>query len=60
MSLRIQAKQITPPTNPQISDWHAGAGAFQGQLGFFMIYDHALTDAEIAYNYEILRSRYGL
>ena len=47
-------------TNPRISDWHAGAGAFQGQLGFFMIYDHALTDAEIAYNYEILRSRYGL
>ena len=46
--------------SPQISDWHAGAGAFQGQLGFFMIYDHALTDAEIAYNYEILRSRYGL
>jgi hypothetical protein len=38
----------------------AGRGSFNGKLGFFMVYNRALTTAEISYNYTQFARRYGL
>ena len=38
----------------------AGNGSFNGVLGFFMIYNRALTELEISQNYAALRGRYNL
>lgn len=45
---------------PLISFTGAGAGSFNGDLGFFMIFNRALTQAEITQNFNALRSRYGI
>jgi len=45
---------------PQISFTSAGAGSFNGDLGFFAIYNRALTQAEIKQNYNTMCGRYGL
>lgn len=47
-------------STPRISFTSAGVGSWNGLLGFFMIYDRALTTNEINQNYNALRSRYGL
>jgi hypothetical protein len=46
--------------SPQISVTNAGAGSFNGQLGIFMIYNRALSDAEVLQNYNALAYRYNL
>ena len=38
----------------------AGVGSFNGRLGFFMVYNRALTVAEMTYNFNQFRRRYGL
>jgi hypothetical protein len=38
----------------------AGSGTFNGRLGFFMVYNRALTVAEMTYNFNQFRRRYGL
>lgn len=38
----------------------AGAGTFNGGLGFFMVYNRALTVDEITYNFNQFKRRYGL
>jgi len=45
---------------PQISFTGAGAGSFNGDLGFFAIYNRALSQAEIRQNYNTVCGRYGL
>ena len=37
-----------------------GEGSFNGHLGFFTIYNRALTDAEVTQNYNAVCGRYGL
>ena len=44
----------------QISFTGAGAGSFNGLLGFFMIYNRALTLTEIQQNFNAMRGRYNL
>jgi hypothetical protein len=43
-----------------ISFTGAGAGSFNGQIGFFMVYNRALTVAEMTQNYNAFRRRYNL
>lgn len=43
-----------------ISFTSAGAGSFNGQIGFFMVYNRALTLAEMTQNYNAFRRRYNL
>jgi hypothetical protein len=45
---------------PQISFTGAGAGSFNGDLGFFAIYNRALSQAELKQNYNTMCGRYGL
>ena len=45
---------------PQISFTGAGAGSFNGDLGFFAIYNRALSQAELRQNYNTMCGRYGL
>jgi hypothetical protein len=47
-------------SQPIISFTGAGAGSFNGMIGFFMIYNRALTNAEIQQNFNALRGRYNL
>ena len=44
----------------QIGTTNFGAGAFAGDFYFMMIYNRALSAAEISENYNALRIRYGL
>jgi hypothetical protein len=49
------------PTNRGFINYtSAGAGSFNGRLGFFMVYNRALSTAELTYNYNVFRKRYGL
>jgi len=43
-----------------ISFTGAGAGSFNGQIGFFMVYNRALTVDEMTQNYNAFRRRYNL
>ena len=47
-------------STPRISFIGAGVGSWNGLLGFFMIYNRALSLDEINQNYNALRGRYGL
>jgi len=38
----------------------SGVGSFNGRLGFFMVYNRALTVAEMTYNFNQFKRRYGL
>jgi hypothetical protein len=44
----------------QVGTSNYGVGEFAGDFYFMMIYNRALTAAEITQNYEALRWRYGL
>ena len=46
--------------SPRINATNAGAGAFMGQIGFFAIYNRALSIDEIKQNYNAMCGRYGL
>ena len=50
----------SPTSRGWINFTGAGAGSFNGKLGFFMAYDRALSTAELTYNYNEVRHRYGL
>ena len=43
-----------------ISFTGAGAGSFNGQIGFFMVYNRALSLVELTQNYNAFRRRYNL
>jgi hypothetical protein len=47
-------------STPIISVNTAGKGSFNGEIGFFTIYDRALSQDEITQNFNALRSRYGI
>lgn len=47
-------------STPRISFTGAGAGSFNGLLGYFAIYNRALSQTEIEQNYNVLRVRYGI
>jgi len=47
-------------STPRISFNGAGAGSFNGLLGYFAIYNRALSLTEIQQNYNVLRVRYGI
>jgi hypothetical protein len=51
---------VSGPSSPLISFTGAGAGSFNGDIGFFMIYNRALSQAEITQNFNALRGRYGI
>ena len=51
---------VSGPSVPLISFTGAGAGSFNGDIGFFTIYNRALTQAEITQNFNALRGRYGI
>jgi hypothetical protein len=51
---------VSGPSIPLISFTGAGAGSFNGDIGFFMIYNRALSQAEITQNFNALRGRYGI
>jgi hypothetical protein len=51
---------VSGTSAPQISYTGAGAGSFNGLIGFFMIYNRALTLAELMQNYNSMRGRYNL
>ena len=47
-------------SSPIISFTGAGAGSWNGFLGYFAIYNRTLTSAEIIQNFNALRGRYGI
>lgn len=47
-------------STPRISFTGAGMGSFNGLLGYFAIYNRALSQTEIEQNYNVLRVRYGI
>jgi hypothetical protein len=47
-------------STPRISFTGAGAGSWNGLVGFFMIYNRTLSLAELQQNFNALRGRYGL
>ena len=47
-------------STPRISFTGAGAGSWNGLVGFFMIYNRTLSLSEISQNFNALRGRYGL
>jgi hypothetical protein len=51
---------VSGASAPYISYTSAGAGSFNGLFGFLMIYNRALSLAEITRNYNALRGRYNL
>ena len=51
---------VSGTSTPRISFTGAGGGSWNGFLGFFSIYNRALTLNEITQNFEALRSRYGI
>jgi hypothetical protein len=51
---------VSGTSTPRISFTGAGAGSWNGFLGYFSIYDRALSLAEIQQNFNALRSRYGI
>jgi hypothetical protein len=51
---------VTGTSAPTISYTSSGMGSFNGQMGFLMIYNRALTANEIQQNYNALRGRYNL
>lgn len=59
-SINNPRSYISGASTPRISFTGAGAGSWNGLLGFFMIYNRALTSEETQQNYEALKNRYGL
>lgn len=51
---------VSGVNQPRISFTGAGAGSFNGLLGYFAIYNRALSQTEIEQNYAVLRGRYGI
>jgi hypothetical protein len=51
---------VSGPSIPLISFTGAGAGSFNGDIGFFTIYNRALSQAEITQTFNSLRGRYGI
>jgi len=51
---------VSGTNQPRISFTGAGAGSFNGLLGYFAIYNRALSQTEIEQNYAVLRGRYGI
>jgi hypothetical protein len=51
---------VPGPSVPLISFTGAGAGSFNGDIGFFMIYNRALSQTEITQTFNSLRGRYGI
>tara|TARA_R110000868_G_scaffold16348_2_gene73547 strand:- start:600 stop:1340 length:741 start_codon:yes stop_codon:yes gene_type:complete len=47
-------------SSPTISYTGAGAGSWNGLIGYFAIYNKTLTSSEILQNFNALRGRYGL
>jgi hypothetical protein len=47
-------------STPRISFTGAGAGSWNGLVGFFMIYNRTLSLSEISQNYYALKGRFGL
>jgi hypothetical protein len=43
-----------------ISSTQGGVGSWNGFVGFFMIYNRALSQAEITQNYTVMRKRYNI
>jgi hypothetical protein len=50
----------SPTNRGWINFTGAGAGSFNGRLGFFMVYNRALSNTEMTYNFNQFRRRYGL
>lgn len=50
----------SPTNRGWINYTGAGAGSFNGRLGFFMVYNRALSTTEMTYNFNQFRRRYGL
>lgn len=48
------------PNRGYINFTSAGGGSFNGKLGFFMVFNRALSTTELTYNYNVFRNRYGL
>jgi hypothetical protein len=51
---------VTGTSSPVISFTGAGQGSFNGLIGFLMIYNRALSAAEIRQNYNTLKGRFNL
>ena len=47
-------------SSPRISFTGAGAGSWNGFLGYFAIYNRTLSTLEISQNFNALRGRYGI
>jgi hypothetical protein len=61
VSTAINKRNYVPGTSqPTISFTSSGMGSFNGQMGFVMFYNRALTANEIQQNYNALRGRYNL
>ena len=51
----------TTTTNAQIATWHSTTQRFyKGKIPFIMVYDRALSAAEVKQNFDALKGRYGL
>jgi hypothetical protein len=50
----------SPTNRGWINFTGAGAGSFNGRLGFFMVYNRALSITEMTYNFNQFKRRYGL
>ena len=59
-SINNPRSYVSGTSQPRISWIGAGAGSWNGLIGFWMIYNRALTSEEVLQNYDSLRNRYGL
>jgi hypothetical protein len=50
----------SPTSRGWINFTGAGAGSFNGRLGFFMVFNRALSTTELTYNYNVFKNRYDL
>ena len=51
---------VSGTSQPRISSTQGGAGSFNGLVGFFMIYNRALSLTELTQNYNVMRKRYNI
>ena len=51
---------VSGPSLPTISVTSAGEGSWNGEVGFLMIYNRALSSDEISQNFNAYRGRYGV
>jgi hypothetical protein len=59
-SINNPRSYVSGTSQPRISWTNAGSGSWNGLIGFWMIYNRALTSEEVLQNYDSLRNRYGL